>query len=112
MLRGDPGAPRIIHGASHLLGSRQQIGMRQRDRLLAPGTALFLENELDVHGIGVAQRNGRLQPFEINLVFAAERVRTGLELAEVENLPSFYDMRSDSTATQTPGEAVADSPIG
>src|SRR5450755_4856691 len=47
--------------------------------------ASALQNELYVHRITVAQRYGRLQPFEQDLPLAPERVRPHLKLAKISH---------------------------
>ena len=56
--------PRIVERPAGFLGEADEVGMRQRDGLLGAGAALFIDHELHVDGVGVANRDGVLQPLE------------------------------------------------
>ena len=54
--------------------------------------AVFIhQDELHIHGIGVAQRDRGLHPLEQNLKFTAERIGPGFELAEIQHANLFYN---------------------
>ncbi len=68
---------------TYILAHRQQRRMRQRDHALVKRFTFRRYAELHVHRVGVADRNAVLDPVEVNLPRAPERVGAGLELAEV-----------------------------
>ena len=54
--------------------------------------AVFIhQDELHIHGIGVAQRDRGLHPLEQNLELTAERIGPGFELAEIQHACLFYN---------------------
>ena len=57
--------------------------MRQRDRLFRAPAVFIHQDELHVHGVGVAQRDRRLHPLEQHLELAAKRIRPRFELAKI-----------------------------
>jgi hypothetical protein len=69
----------------------KKIGMRKRDRLFALPAAFIFQNELHVHRVGMPDRNCGLQPLEEDLIFAAEGIGSGFELAECLHLKLFYN---------------------
>src|SRR6266702_2617588 len=81
MQSGEPGAPWIGQRASALRTQLEQVRMPQRDGFLT-GIIVAAQDKLYVHRIAMAQGNGRLQPLELHLPRAPERVRPGFELPE------------------------------
>ena len=57
--------------------------MRQRDHAFLERLAAGGDSELHVHGIGVADGDAGLEPAEVDLPGAAERIGPGFEVAEV-----------------------------
>src|SRR5580704_4073026 len=64
----------------------QKIGVLHGDGLFRAAVVLIHQDELHVHGIGMANGNGRLQPLEHYLELMAEGVRPGFELAKIQHL--------------------------
>jgi hypothetical protein len=77
-----------LRSVSRLTAS--SVGVRQRDGLLGTAAVFVLQHELHVDGIGVANRDGGLQPLEENLKLAAEGIGTGFELAKILHLCLYY----------------------
>ena len=89
--RTQPGTPRVVHLATSFFGHSQQICQLQRDRLLR-ATAVFIhQDELHIHGVGVAQRDRRLHPLEQHLELAAKRIRPRFELAKILHAYPVYN---------------------
>ena len=57
--------------------------MRERDHALLGWHALGGDSELHVHRVGVANRDAVLEPAEVSLPGAAERIGPNREIAEV-----------------------------
>src|SRR5262245_36021323 len=60
--------------------------MLQRDHLLGAHVVFVAQDEFHIDGIGVPQGNSGLKPFEQHMIFAAEWIRTGVELAKLKHL--------------------------
>src|SRR5438876_3317575 len=82
MQSGEPGAPWIGQRASALRTQLEQVRMPQRDGFLTR-SIVTAQDKLYVHRIAMAQGDGRLQPLELHLPSAPERVRPGFELPEI-----------------------------
>src|ERR1039457_2361646 len=57
--------------------------MGQRDGLFGTPAVFLHQDELDIHGIGVARRDGGLHPLEQDLELLAKRIGSGFELAKI-----------------------------
>src|SRR5579871_3360806 len=72
-------APGVRERVSRFLTERKQIGMHECDHLLMLRLAFGPHYELDVHGIGMTNRDPRLEPPEFHFPRAAEWIRSGAE---------------------------------
>src|SRR6185369_12853477 len=75
-----PGIGKRVAG---LAAERQQERMRQGDDPLLLVFAFRPHDKLDVHGVGVTNRDAGLEPAELHFPDATKRVGTGLEAADV-----------------------------
>ena len=65
--------------------------MRQRDRFLYPLAVFAGEYVLHIDGIGMANRDRRLQPFQQYLELAPKWIGARFELTEIEHSSLFYN---------------------
>jgi hypothetical protein len=75
--------PRVIDLAAGFPRDIQKVNVLQCDRFGRALAVFVYQNELDVHGIGMAQGNRGLHPLKQNLELAAKGVGSGFKLAEI-----------------------------
>src|SRR5882757_7727240 len=87
MERGNLQAPRIGQGMAGLLAQCEKCGVRQGDHSLIEWLAPGGNCKFHVHRIGMTDRNPGLQPVEVDLPHAPERIGAGFEFAVVIEHP-------------------------
>jgi hypothetical protein len=83
VLRRELQAPRIRQRVTSLLAENEQVRVRQGDDAFLAIFAFGPHDELDVHGIGMSNRDAGLQPAELDFPGPPERIGPGLEAAEI-----------------------------
>lgn len=98
VLRGQAHAPGIGKRPAGLFREFPQMGVRKCDHFLLFLLAVGDEGELDVHGVGVTDRDRVLQPLELDVPYAPERIRAGIETADVCNHHPHSNRRREAGA--------------
>ncbi len=97
---GDPRAPGIADYTARAGPICANLRVLHDDRLRYALLAV-VENEADIHGVAVPDRDRRLQILEFSVPGPAERILPGIEIAEV-----FHHEYSSALSTRTHGTLV------